>query len=602
MKPLIHSTLLLFCTGQMLLAGLSVKTRFSQPRVALGNPVQYIVEITASDSAAQPKLQPITSLPIPLADGLELRNGRNSSSSQTRIVNGKTEYRITQSAIIDVVPPSTGSFTIAAYQIEIDGQTLTAPAATLQVVENPADAAPTVNELAFLEVESPDKLYLGQSADLKLRLHIAENVRLSGIGNFESQADGFSMDQDPNKYNEDRILRDGREYRVLTWDINATALTAGPQSLDFQIEVSARMPGSSRSSSRSPFGRSLFDDFFEPAQRFPVYGKHTIEVLPLPEENRSPAFDGAVGKFSMEVFTDLQETTVGEPIMYSIRLAGEGNFDRIQAPELADSPDWKLYSPQAVQEESGEDGSAATKRFDYVMTPARAGSLKTPAVQFAYFDPARAAYVLLESPPIPVNVKPSDRAYLPPAPVAGKADGEAENRPLLSRPLTREEALTTLDYQPRKRTASPDALHPFHSKAFLALQTALLLLLSVAAILMRRHTVLNEDPRNALARAAQKASKQARAQALAATGAPEFYKAALASVRHAATARTRQDQSNATYHELHALLPGPENNPQAVEALQTLCLGADALQFSGKTQNANLEALRPLLDTVLRSL
>lgn len=601
MKPLIHSTLLFFCTAQIVLAGLSVKTRFSQPRVALGNPVQYIVEITATDSASQPKLQPITSLPIPLVGGLELRNGRNSSSSQTRIVNGKTEYRNTQSAIIDVIPPSVGSYTIPSFQIKIDGQTLTAPPATLQVVENPADAAPTVNELAFLEIDAPDKLYLGQSATLQIKLHIADGVRLSGIGNPESKADGFSVSLEPNEYSETRILRDGRKYRVLTWDVEATALTAGSQSLDFQTEVSARMPGSSRSNSRSPFGRSLFDDFFEPAQRFPLYGDHTIEVLPMPEENRPTAFDGAVGSFSIEVFTDLQETTVGEPIMYSIRLAGEGNFDRIQAPALNDSKDWKLYSPQAVLEESDEDGTTETKRFDYVMTPTKAGELKTPSVQFAYFDPESATYVLLESPPIPITVAPSERSYTPPLEMADSATRKEETSLSLSRPLTREEAFMTLDYQPRKNTA-PDAIHPIRSKSFLALQAALLVIVSTIAVLLRRHTLLNEDPKNALARAAKRASKRARAEAMAATTAGEFYHAALSAVRHAATARTRENQINATFIELRALLPDLESEHPAIKALETLCRGADAIQFSGKQQEADLQELRTLLETLLRAL
>ena len=603
MNRLIHSTLLLLCSAQCVLAGLSVQTRFSQPRVALGNQVQYIVEITASDTNGQPKLPAITSLPIPNNSGLKLRNGRNSSSSQTQIVNGKAEYRMTQRAIIDAIPPSTGTFTIPAYQIEIEGETLTAPAATLQVVENPADAAPTVGELAFLELDVPDKLYLGQSAVLHLRLYIAQSLRHSGSGisNFKSQADGFSIIQNPNEYAENRVLREGREYRVLTWEIDATALTSGPQSLDYQIDVSARIPGNSRSSSRSPFGRSLFDDFFEPAQRFPLYGQNTIEVLPLPEKDRPASFDGAVGIFSMEVFTDLQETLAGEPIMYSIRLAGKGNFDRIQAPELADSPDWKLYSPQAVMEESDEGTSIKTKRFDYVMTPQRAGSLKTPAIEFTYFDPKSANYITLKSPPIPITVKPSERAFIPPVNVANNKDEEETNGPALSRPLTREEALTTLDYQPRMK-AFADEEHPFHSKGFLSLQAALLFLISATAVFLRRRAQLREDPKRALAQSAQKASRKAYKQAISATTVPEFYQAALFAVRHAATARTKEDQSNATFNQLHTLIQDPEKNPEAIDALKQLCSGADALHFSGQQQDNDLKTLRPLLDLLLKRL
>ncbi|MGC6505489.1 MAG: BatD family protein [Coraliomargaritaceae bacterium] len=602
MKSLIYSTLFLVCFAHnAAFAALSVQTRFSQPRVALGNPVQYIVEITASDTAGQPKLKPITSLPIPNQSGLKLRNGRNSSSSQSRIVNGKAEYRITQTAIIDVVPPTTGTFTIPAYRIEIDGQTLTAQAATLEVVKNPADAAPTIAELAFLELDAPDKLLLGQSTPLQLNLYIADEVRVSRIGNFISQADGFSIIQNPNEYSENKILRNGREYRVLTWEMEATALTAGPQALDFELEVSARVRGSSRSSSRSPFGGSLFDDFFEPTQRFPLYSQQIIEVMPLPKEDQPDGFDGAIGTFSMEVFTDLQETQTGEPIMYSIRLAGLGNFNRIQAPKLSDSSDWKLYSPQAVMEESNQNGSTTTKRFDYVLTPLRAGQLKTPAVEFSYYDLKSKAYVTLKSPPIPITVKPSDRSFTPPVTVANNENQEEHRGLELSRSLTREEALMTLDYQPQKKTPL-DQTHPYQSKAFLALQAALFLLLTTTAILLRRRVLRNEDPKKVLAQTARKASKKARKEALSATTATEYYQAALSAVRHAATARTGEDQSNATYNQLRALIADPEKNQPAMDALKQLCRGADALSFSGKQQDNDLESLRPLLDLLLHCL
>ncbi len=601
MKPLILNICLLCIAAQFVTAELSVRTRFSQPRVALGNPVQYIVEITAIDAASQPNIPPITSLPIQSPPGLRLRNGRNSSNSQTRIVNGQTEYRITQSATIDAIPSAIGSYSIPAFQIEVNGETLEAPAATLQVVEKAADAAPTLDELTFLEVEAPQSLYIGQSSKIRLNLYVADRMRLSGVGNFESTADGFSMIQDPNKYSERRLLRNGRDYRVLTWEIEATALTAGRQALNFQIDVSARMPGKAKSGNQSPFGRSLFDDFFEPTQRYPIDKEHTIHVLPLPEENKPPSFDGAVGRFSMEVFTDLQETTVGEPIMYSIRLTGEGNFDRIQGLVLSESPDWKPYSPQAVMEDSGAVESTTTKRFDYVMTPLRAGQIKTPAIQFAYFDPQTAAYVTLQAPPIPIAVQAAKSTFTPPSSAAPTPKSQEESEQPLSRSLTREEALMTLDYQPREKTL-PDTIHPFQSNSFRMTQGFLFLLLVATALYLRRRTRLLEDPHFLLSRKVRKAAKQAHKEAIAATTASEFYIAALSAVRHTATARTGRDQSNATMKELRALIPNPEKNSRALDALQKLCLQADALHFSGKEPSTDPKTLQPLLNQLLEVL
>jgi len=156
-----------------------------------------------------------------------------------------------------------GIYTLPGFQINVDGQTLQAPAATLQIVERAEDAAPTLNELIFLEVETPERLYLGESSVAQLKLYLADSIYLNGICNFNSRADGFSMNLDPNIYSENQSFQKGRNYKVLTWTANITPLSIGEQSIDYQLDVSARIPNqrNALSGRRSPFGGSLFDDF-----------------------------------------------------------------------------------------------------------------------------------------------------------------------------------------------------------------------------------------------------------------------------------------------------------------------------------------------------
>ena len=95
--------------AQTLAAEITVQTRFSQQQVAMGNPVQYIVEITETSNSSRPELQSISSLPINDTGGLRLQNGRSSSNSSTQIMNGRVVHQVTRSAIMDVVAPGIGA-------------------------------------------------------------------------------------------------------------------------------------------------------------------------------------------------------------------------------------------------------------------------------------------------------------------------------------------------------------------------------------------------------------------------------------------------------------------------------------------------------------
>ena len=64
----------------ILQAEIRVHTRFEPPRVAVGSASKYIVEIVETDNSIKPVVEPVTTLPIPSTGGLNLRNGRTSSS------------------------------------------------------------------------------------------------------------------------------------------------------------------------------------------------------------------------------------------------------------------------------------------------------------------------------------------------------------------------------------------------------------------------------------------------------------------------------------------------------------------------------------------
>ena len=175
-----------------LLADIPVQTRFSQPKVALGNPVQYIVEITVTDTGSKPKLE-TNRLPFEIddIDGLRFGNVGTSNHSNIQIINGQAEYSIIQSWIIDIVAPKVGTYTISPFQLQVNGVNKNAPAAKLIVVENTADAQPTINELVFIRTDLPASLYLGQTTQVQLKLYLAADIRPANLSSYNVSADGL---------------------------------------------------------------------------------------------------------------------------------------------------------------------------------------------------------------------------------------------------------------------------------------------------------------------------------------------------------------------------------------------------------------------------
>ena len=271
-------------------AEIQVNARFEPARVAAGSTSRYIVEIVESDTSAMPEPERITSLPIPSDGGLTLRNGHTSTSQSTQIVNGKRNYSSTQQLIIDAVSKTPSAYTIPAYIFEYKGGRLQAPAATLTVVERSANAAPTVDELIFLKADAPQQLYVGQTTPITLKLYISSNVQLRGLNAFERDADGFTVSDLPEESSESVEMHNGSRYRVYSWPLTITPISAGPQDLNFQFTLAAQMPDQ-RNARNSPFGGGMFDNFFGRSERFNIYTEPTqIDVRTLPSEGKPKSF------------------------------------------------------------------------------------------------------------------------------------------------------------------------------------------------------------------------------------------------------------------------------------------------------------------------
>ena len=393
---------------------------------------------------------------------------------------------------------------------------------------------------------------------------------------------------------------------MLTWPLTITPIRTGAQDLDFEFTLTASLPG--QNSRSSPFGRrgfggSIFDDFFGRTERFTVYTEpQQIEVLPLPTADQPDSFSGAIGDFSLQVYTDRRSTEAGEPIMLSVEVAGRGNFDRINGPTLAEPPGWRSYPPEAKFDPSSSDTTQrGTKRFDYVLIPQKPGERTIPPVEFAYFDPEDAAYINLSSPAIDISVSPSDRPT-PPSTPTGTQDTNTPppDATPLARQMSTEESLLTLDYQPKP--SSRALRNPLRQTSFWVVNALLAALLIAAAYTLRRRRRLAEDPAYADLHAARNDLRDASKAAQTTHETHAFYADAQKAIRLALTCRARRNLRTAHIAELASAMQTSGVDESIVKETRQLFDTADALRFGAQPSQSDLNAAKAQLERILKAL
>lgn len=595
MNPKKFSLIALLCLlcGWTSHAEITVRAYFDPPEIALGDQARYIVEITENDTESMPDTERVTSLPIPETSGLTLRNGRTSSTQQTRIVNSEKTFTTIQTLAVDAVPSATGNYTIPGYQLEYKGNAYPVPVSSLNVLERGADAGPTINELIFLKLDAPETLYLGQTIETHLKLYVSSEARLRGLHDFQKQADGFTSSQLPDDSTESSEIVNGYRYRVISWPIQLTPIRSGMQDLSFQFTLSAQLPNrdSRQNQNRgfnSPFGSSIFDDFFnQTTEQFTVFtDPMQIDVQALPLANQPASFSGAIGDFNLQVFADSESTSVDEPIMLSLKLSGTGNFDRINGPEFPDSAQWRHYKPETSFEAKDASGTRGTKRFDYVFIPQEAGPLKLPEVKFAFFDPETEEYVELASPAIEVEVKPSLRPRVAPQSAPKTTDTSSSlttPSPTTDLPaVSQKERLLTLDYQPNPGKQIDS--NPLNSIWFWAVN--LVIAASAIGYLLYRKRIRSRDPvehaRVTAAKSDCKASMKAAEEALAQNSVADFYHAAERAIRAKLSAQSKRSYYAASSNEIVSALESASLSSEQMARIQSILSTNNALRFSGQ--------------------
>jgi tetratricopeptide (TPR) repeat protein len=152
-----------------------------------------------------------------------------------------------------------------------------------------------------------------------------------------------------------------------------------------------------------------------------------VKALPSP----APAdFTGAVGEFTLTSKIVPTTAAPGEPITWTLELAGTGNWPDLGGLPARDaSRDFRVVQPQAKRTTKEGTLFEATLTEDVVLIPTQPGTYRLGPVRWSYFDPKAGEYRTLTTETVTVTIAPASAAV---AAGSGAAGSSARETPVVA--------------------------------------------------------------------------------------------------------------------------------------------------------------------------
>jgi hypothetical protein len=332
----------------------------------------------------------------PSFEGFRVLGGPNQSISNSWI-NGKRSYSKTYSFFL--APLKKGVATIGQAAIEVDGErykSLPVEVVVTEAVEIPKDgnnadylASENVHLVAEVSNTNP---YLNEAITVVYKLYVSNQVSItSNWREIDSPKYADFWSQNLDQKGQLQIYEGqyrGEDYRyvilrtAVLYPQKTGELSIEPLTLDVPIDV--------RSNRRDFFGRFMTTRVNKTISA----GRRTINVKPLPLENRPEDFTGAVGFFDFDSSISRSELDAQESLEYSVTVRGEGNLKLFELPKPQFPNAFEVYEParndKISTRTSGMRGSVSEV---YTLVPQNQGTYPLPPLSFSYFDPNLERYI-----------------------------------------------------------------------------------------------------------------------------------------------------------------------------------------------------------------
>ncbi len=132
-----------------------------------------------------------------------------------------------------------------------------------------------------------------------------------------------------------------------------------------------------------------------------------------PSAGRPATWTGAVGVWRASVRVEPTDPRVGDPVVLTLRLEGEGNPTVLPRPTI--SIPWADVVPQGEQVvlEAAPLMLGGAKEFSWILTPRVEGAQVLASLEYPFFDPLARTYAVARSAPLTLRVRPGTLVALP---------------------------------------------------------------------------------------------------------------------------------------------------------------------------------------------
>jgi hypothetical protein len=472
----------------------------------------------------------------------------------------------TTSASADTAPPARNGPVVMPLPTENGATPATAPdsgdspGATPATAIAPRDKDGGPAKVFIIITPQTTQAYVGQAVPMRIDFYIRMDVNAEQNSLPTIKGSDFLMNSFTTRGQQRVGNLEGLQYECESW---LTAISA-PKSGDFPLRMERDTYWvKSSAGNYDPFSGMQPDLAHESI----TSNQLIMHVQPLPE-GQPAHFTGAIGHFQVPGEAQPGSVAVGEPVTLHFTISGDGNFDYVRCPALAETSDWKIYTPKSHSDYLDESHTRAVKTFEQSIIPQINGTLPLPTSSFSYFDPTAKQYVSvpIALPEITVTGSPTPLA---PTPEAG-TDSEAASPPPVEGLLP-----NRLDLGSPQTDLTPAYRQPW----FWGVQTALVSLPVVGALLLfLRFRFRRDDELAGLARQrnALQQEEDAMAQAVNAHDAKAFFTAARHAVQLQLGWQWNVSPEAITLREIR------RRDPQRAEALQPLFAQADEIIYSAQ--------------------
>ena len=352
-----------------------VSATLSHDDIVVGETTLLVIEIETGDVA--PENVQLPAVPA----GLEVVGTEEVTESRAAFPGGRT--RVNRRTFL-LAARVAGQFTIPRVRVRVAGRVWESDPLFL-VVRAAAREAGGLEDSRMEVALTPERAWVGQQIVLEATASFARGLRARQTRPATYQAPspaGFWIHDLPDPLTVGLRTIGGNVYETQTFRRAYFPLTAGsfvmpPAQLAFEFR-------------RGFLGSS--------ETRLLVSDSPRIVVMPVPRQNRPASFRGAVGRYGVSARLSPARGSVGEASTLIVEVAGYGNIKAIPPPVLPSVNGLDVHPPteDATVTVSG-DRVGGTKRFSWVVVPARAGLVRVPPIEYAFFDPDRSEYEVVRT-------------------------------------------------------------------------------------------------------------------------------------------------------------------------------------------------------------